>query len=70
MGQPSSQALPHLLEELELHRLLGLLTDGCAMPGGGVHNELVDAQPYEVAAPQLAVDGEVEQRQVPDPDLR
>jgi len=54
-----------LLGQLNLHRLAGfLLNDGRAVSGGSVDDELANAKLYEVAAAQLAVDSNVEQRQV------
>lgn len=70
MGEPSDQAFPRLLGELELNRLLSLLLNDCrAMPCSGVHDELSNAQLHEITTAQLAMDGEVKQGKVPDPAL-
>lgn len=68
MSQPAEQAVSRLLGQLELHRLSGLLlNDGRAMPSVGVDDELAYAQLHEITAPELAVDGNVGQRQVSKP---
>lgn len=70
MGQPGDQAFPGLMGQLELHGLPGLLLrDGRAVPDRGVDDELADAQLHEVTTAQLAVYGELEQRQVADAAL-
>ena len=63
VGQPSDQAVPRLLGKLELHRLRSLLlNDRRTAPGCSVDDELADPHLHKVAAPELAVDGEVKQR--------
>jgi hypothetical protein len=53
-----------------LDRLLRFLLDGGrAVPGGTIHHQLADLQPDQIAAAELAVDGQIEHRQVTDPLL-
>ena len=67
MRQPGDQALTSLLGQFELHGLPGLLLhDGRTVPGRSVDDELANAQLHQVTPAQLAVDCEVEQRQVTD----
>ena len=71
MAEPSNQAVPGLFGQLELYRLASLLpNDGRAVSGGSVDDKLADAQLHEVSTAQLAVDGEIEQRQVADATSR
>jgi hypothetical protein len=54
-----------LLGDLELHRPARLFLDhGGAVPHLAADTYVVDLQPHEVAAPQLAVDGKIEQDKV------
>ncbi len=70
MDEPGEQAVAGLLRQLELDRLLSfLLDDGCAVTSGGVHDHLADLQPDQIAAAELAVDGQVEHGQVAEPLL-
>jgi hypothetical protein len=69
-AEPGEQAVAGLLRQLELDRLPRfLLDDGRAVAGGGVHDQIGDPQPDQVAAAELAVDGQVEQGQVAEPPL-
>jgi hypothetical protein len=70
MTKPSKQAVTGLLSHLELDRLLSFLLDGGrAVTDGGVHDQLADLQPDQVAAPELAIGCQVEHGQVADPPL-
>src|SRR5438067_12203842 len=63
---PGGDRVPRLLGDLKLHRLLGLLLhDNRA--GGDVTalDHIMDAKPDQIAPAQLAVDGEVKQREFP-----
>src|ERR1700736_2276762 len=65
MTDPGSNSIPRWLSNLELHRTLGFLLQhdrpGChAAPVADVS----DAKPDQVTGSKLAVDGEVEQRQL------
>jgi hypothetical protein len=54
-----------LLGDLELDRPARLLlNNGGAVSGPATGTHIIDLQPHEVAAPQLAVDGEIEQSEV------
>ena len=76
-SQPLADCAPGLLGDLELHRPARLLlNDGCAVTDPTADADIVDLQPHEIAAPEFAVDREVEQGEVagsalhlePDPD--
>jgi hypothetical protein len=68
--QPCQNAIAGLVGQFELHRLLGLpLDDGRAVAGRAVHDQLADHQSDQVAAPELAVDRQVEHGQVAKPLL-
>jgi hypothetical protein len=69
-GEPSDQALPGLLGQLELNRLLGFLLDYCCpVSRGGVHHKLTDAELHQIAPAQLAIDREIKESKVSDPLL-
>ena len=77
VGKPSLDRGSGLLGDLELHRPARLLlNDGCAVTDPTADADILDLQPHEIAAPELAVDREVEQGEVagsalhlePDPD--
>src|SRR5437868_4731215 len=60
-GHPCRDGVPCLLGYLELHRPLGLLLhDDCASRDLTAMEDIVDTQPDQIAATQLAIDGEVE----------
>ena len=61
---PSSDCFSRLIGDLKLHRPLRLFLHD-DRPGRDMTalDHVVDVQPYQIAPTQLAVDGEVEQRQ-------
>jgi hypothetical protein len=63
--QPLADRGAGLLGDLELHRPAGLFLDHrraiANSPAGG---HVIDPQPNEVAAPELAVDGQIEHRKI------
>jgi hypothetical protein len=61
---PVRDCVPRLLGDLKLHRPLGLLLHDNGA-GGDVTalDHIVDTKPDQIAPPQFAVDGEVEQRE-------
>jgi hypothetical protein len=64
-GQPVSDGGADLLRDLELHRPAGLLLDyrrSIANSPAGEH--IIDPQPDEVAAPELAVYRQIEHREI------
>jgi hypothetical protein len=64
-SDPGCDRLPRLLGDLKLDRPLGLLLHDNRTGGDSTSmNHVVDAQPNQVAATQLAADGEVEQREL------
>jgi hypothetical protein len=70
VDEPGEQAVAGLLRQFELDRLLRFLLDGGrALADGGVHHELACPQPHQIAAPELAVDRQIEHRQVAEPLL-
>jgi hypothetical protein len=63
--QPGCDGVPCLLGHLELHRSLGLLLhDDCACRDLTALDDIMDTQRDEIAAAQLAIDGEIEKRQL------
>ena len=64
---PRGNCVPRLLSDLELHRPLGLLLhDDCSgRDVTALEDYVVDAKPDQIAPPQLAINGEVEQREFP-----
>ena len=77
VGEPRLDRGSGLLGNLELHRPARLLLDdGRAVTDPTADADIVDLQPAEIAAPEFAVDREVEQGEVagsalhlePDPD--
>ena len=70
VGEPSDQAFPGLLGQLELHWLLSLLLDNCCpVSSGCVYHKLTDAQLHQVTPAQFAVHRKVKQCEVSDPPL-
>jgi len=64
-AQPRCNRVPCLLGHLELHRPLRLLLhNNCASRDLTALNDVVDTQPNQIATTQLAIDGEVEKRQL------
>ena len=62
---PGADRVPGLLGNLELDRSLGLLLHDDRTGGDPTAlDDIVDAQPDQIAATQLAVDGQVEQGKV------
>jgi len=64
-GQPIFDSAPGLLGDFELNRLACLLLDyrrSIADPPAGAH--VVDFKPNEVAAPELAVNGQIEHGEI------
>ena len=63
---PGRDRVPRLLGDLKLHRSLGLLLhDDRRGSDPTALDHIVDAKPDQIAPAQLAVDGEVEQREFP-----
>src|ERR1022692_13486 len=63
---PGGDRVPRLLGDLKLHRSLGLLLhDNRAGGDATALDHIMDAKPDQIAPAQLAVDGEVEQREFP-----
>ena len=61
---PSTDRLPRLFSDLELHRPLGLLLhDNRAWGDMIALDHIANVKPHQVAPAQLAVDGEIEQRE-------
>src|SRR5262249_48114217 len=59
VGKPRLDRGSGLLGDLELHRPARLfLNDGCAVTDTTADADIVDLQPYEIAAPEFAVDCE------------
>ena len=64
-GQPVADRAPGLLGDLKLNRPPGLLLDhGRSIANSPAGQYVVDPQPREVAAPELAVDGQIEHRKI------
>jgi hypothetical protein len=64
-GEPLADSNTGLFGDFELNRSAGLLLDyrrSIANPPARAH--VVDLEPNEVAAPQLAVNGQIEHREV------
>jgi hypothetical protein len=62
VGKPSLDRGSGLLGDLELHRPARfLLNDGRAVTDTTADADILDLQPHEIAAPEFAVDREVEQ---------
>jgi hypothetical protein len=54
---------PSLLCQLKLHRMSGfLLPHNCSLDGKTMRSDVLDFQANEIAASQLAVDRQIEQR--------
>src|SRR6266496_948333 len=63
---PSTDRVPRLFGDLELHRPLGLLLhDNRAWGDMTALEHIADVKPHQVAPAQLAVDGEIEQCEFP-----
>jgi hypothetical protein len=63
--QPVLQRTPGLFRDLELNRTAGLvLDDRCSISHATAGGDVVDPKAEEIAAAQLAVDGEIEHRQI------
>lgn len=63
IGPARKNAAASRLEQLKLHRFAGfLLDDDRTITNGATGHEVADSNFDYVAAPKLAVDGEVEQR--------
>src|SRR5262247_1247298 len=70
VGKPRLDRGSGLLGDLELHRPARLLlNDGRAVADPTTDADIVDLQPHEIAAPEFAVDREVEQGEVADSAL-
>src|SRR6266566_622029 len=64
---PGTDRVPRLFGDLELHRPLGLLLhDNRAWGNMTALEHIANVKPHQVAPAQLAVDGEIEQREFPD----
>jgi hypothetical protein len=65
-GDPGRDRVPRLLGDLKLNRALGLLLhDHRPRHYPSTLDDIVDPESKWIAAAQLAVDGEVEQREFP-----
>jgi hypothetical protein len=65
-GDPGRDCVPRLLGDLKLDRALGLLLhDHRPRHDPSALDDIVDAESHQIAASQLAVYGEVEQREFP-----
>src|SRR5215813_3905574 len=65
VGKPRLDRGSGLLGDLELHRPARLLlNDGCAVTDPTADADIIDLQPHEIAAPEFAVNCEVEQGEV------
>ena len=63
---PGTDRVPRLLGDLKLHRSLGLLLHDYRAAGDMTTlDHIVDAKPDQITPAQLAIDGEVEQREFP-----
>src|SRR6516164_10388 len=64
-GEPVADGSTGLVGNLELHRPASLLlNDGRAIANSPASRHVIDPQPDEIAAPELAVDGEIEHREI------
>src|SRR6516225_9590990 len=64
-GQPLADSSTGLLGNLELHRPAGLLlNDGRAIANSPTSEHVIDPQADEIAAPELAVDRQIEHRKI------
>jgi hypothetical protein len=63
--EPLADSSAGLLGDLELHRPASfLLNDSRAIPNSPADEHVIDPQPDEVAAPELAVDRQIEHRKI------
>jgi hypothetical protein len=63
--EPLANSSTGLLGNLELHRPAGLLlNDGRAIANSPTSEHVIDPQVDEIAAPQLAVDRQIEHREI------
>jgi hypothetical protein len=63
---PGGDRVPRLLDDLKLHRPLGLLLHNNRAGGNMTAlDHIVDAEPDQIASAQLAIDGEIEQCKFP-----
>src|SRR5271154_890120 len=70
-ADPGGDRGPGLLGDLKLHWSLGLLLhDNRAGRNMATLNQIVNAQPDQITPSQLAVDGEVKQREFPGPMIQ
>jgi hypothetical protein len=70
-GEPLADSSTGLIGNLELHRPASLLlNDGRAIANSPASEHVIDPQPEEIAAPELAVDGEIEHREIAFSTLR
>src|SRR5271169_6211240 len=66
LGEPLADAAPGLLGDLELHRSARLFLDhNRSVANSASADNVIDRQPDEIATPELAVDGQVEHREIP-----
>ena len=64
-GQPLADSAARLLSDLELHRPAGLFLDHCGSIANSPADEhVIYRQQYEVTAPELAVDRQIEHREI------
>jgi hypothetical protein len=64
-GEPLANSSAGLLGNLELHRPAGLLlNDGRTISNSPTSEHVIDPQTDEIAAPQLAVDPQIEHREI------
>ena len=66
LGEPLADGAPGLLGDLELHRSARLFLDHSrSVANSASAGNVIDRQPDEIATPELAVDGQVEHREIP-----
>jgi hypothetical protein len=64
-GEPLANSSAGLVGNLELHRPAGLLlNDGRAIANSSTSEHVIDPQTDEIAAPELAVDLQIEHREI------
>jgi hypothetical protein len=64
-GEPLADSNTGLLGNLELHRPASLLlNDSSAIANSPAGEHVIDPQPHEIAAPELAVDRQIEHRKI------
>src|ERR1700730_13490123 len=66
LGEPLADGAPGLLGDLELHRSARLFLDHSrSVANYASADHVIDRQPHEIATPELAIEGQVEHREIP-----